>query len=169
MAAKTLQDLFVEELKDVLNAEEQIIKALPNMINAADSADLKEAFSSHLEETRGQVNRLKEIFSMLQLDSRGKTCEAMKGILKEGESTLHDYPQSAVRDAALIANGQRVEHYEIAAYGTLRTLADELGHSEAADLLQATLDEEGKADKTLTKIAKGGLLTSGINQKANKE
>lgn len=163
-----IQGLFVSELKDILSAEKQIIEALPKMVKAAESKELKEAFTNHLEETRAQVKRLEKIFSMLKMKAEiNENCEAMEGLIKEGEEAIKDYDMSAVRDANLISKAQRIEHYEISVYGTLRTFAKELGLDEAVDLLQETLDEEGAADKKLTKIAEGSLLHAGVNQKAN--
>lgn len=163
-----MKELFIEELKDVMSAEQQIIKALPNMIKAAESEDLKEAFTNHLEETRNQAKRLEKIFKMLEVSGKGETCDAMEGLIKEGDKAIQDHTKSAIRDAAIISKAQRIEHYEISAYGTLRTFAKELDLDEAVELLQESLDEEVNADKILTKIAEGSLLISGVNQKANK-
>jgi len=165
---KGIKDLLIDELHDMLNFEEQIIEALPEMVAAAESPDLKKAFESHLKETKGQLQRLEKIFKLLKIEKKQKICKAMKGIIQEGKEVLKDYKtQSPLRDAALISKAQRIEHYEISAYGTARTLAKEINLDEAADLLQKTLDEEGEADKKLTKIAEGGLLSSGINHQAN--
>ncbi len=162
----SLQELFVHELRDLYNAEQQLVSALPKMARAATSSDLQSAFTMHLEETRTHVNRLEKIFNSLGTTSVGKECEAMKGLLKEGEEAINARGDSAVKDAALIAAAQRVEHYEIAGYGTARTFADQLGFDDAADLLQDTLDEEGAADKKLTKLAEGTVFSSGINERA---
>lgn len=164
---KGIRELFIEELEDMFSAEEQIVAALPGMVSAAESPDLKTAFSSHLKETKGQIQRLKKIFKFLKIERKEKFCTATKGLVLECKGVVKDFKKSALRDAALISKAQRIEHYKIAAYGTLRTFAKQLGFSEAASLLQATLDEEGNADKKLTKIAEGGFLSSGINQKAD--
>ncbi len=165
---QNLQDLFIHELRDLYNAEQQLVTALPKMASAASTPELKEAFNHHLEQTRNHVTRLNTVFSELGTTGGGEECEAMKGLIKEGEDIINATAgNSAVKDAALIAAAQRVEHYEIAGYGTVRTYAQELGHSKAADLLQKTLDEEGKANKKLTSLAEGGLLSEGINEKAS--
>lgn len=161
-----LQELFIHELRDLYNAETQLVTALPRMAQSAHSTELKEAFNHHLDQTRNHVTRLDKIFSDLGTTGTGKQCEAMKGLIKEGEEVLNAGGDTAVKDAALIAAAQRVEHYEIAGYGVARTFAEELGYDDAAKLLQKTLDEEGNADKKLTKLAEGGLLRSGINKKA---
>jgi len=153
MKLKTLHDLYVEELKDLYSAEHQILKALPKMATAASDAQLAQAFTDHLAQTEEQVARLEEIFSKLVVSPRGKTCKAMKGLLEEGKDILDEDADPAVKDAALIAAAQRVEHYEMAGYGCVRTFARLLGEDEAADLLQETLDEEGAADEALTTLA----------------
>lgn len=162
----SLQDLFVDQLRDLYDAEGQIVKALPKMAQAAQAADLKKAFQDHLEQSRIHQQRLERIFSDLGMNTSGQHCEAMEGLLKEGEEALQLQGDPMVKDAALIAAGQRVEHYEMAAYGTVRTFADHLGYNDAEDLLQKTLNEEGQADKLLTSIAEGGLFKSGVNEKA---
>ncbi len=167
MKKENLNQLFISELKDLLNAEEQIIKALPKMVDAAESPKLKEAFETHFGETKNHVERLKKIFHLLQLEPKSEKCEAMEGLIQECKEALNEFPESSIRDAALISKAQRIEHYEISVYGTLRTFAKELGLDKVKKLLQETLDEEANADKSLTKIAEGGLLTSGINHKAN--
>jgi ferritin-like metal-binding protein YciE len=161
-----LQELFIHELRDLYSAEQQLVTALPKMAQQAHSTDLKDAFNHHLDQTRNHVSRLNEIFSNLGTTGSGEECEAMKGLIKEGEDIMKATGNADVKDAALIAAAQRVEHYEMAGYGTVRTYAEELGYNEAADLLQQTLDEEGKANKKLTSLAEGGLLSSGINKKA---
>jgi ferritin-like metal-binding protein YciE len=166
MELGSLHDLMVEELQDLHSAETQLVAALPKMAAAASDEELRTAFEHHLEETRGHVARLEEIFAQLGITGGGETCEAMKGLIAEGEEIVSAQGDSAVKDAALIGAAQRVEHYEIAGYGTARTLADELGLAEARDLLDQTLDEESTADKLLTKIATGGLFKAGINQRA---
>ena len=152
MAAENLQELFVEELRDVYDAEKQLTKALPKMAKAVESEELRTAFEEHLEITRMQVNRLEEVFKSLGLTARGKTCEGMKGLIEEGSSHIEELEGSTL-DAALIGAAQKVEHYEIATYGTLATWADLLGHQDAKDLLGQTLEEEKEADEKLTAIA----------------
>lgn len=166
---KNIKDLLIDELQDLLSAEEQIVEALPEMSNAADSSDLKKAFDSHLMETKNQIKRLHEINKLLKVKKEeDKTCKAMKGLIQEGKEVLKDYKsKSPLRDVALISKAQRIEHYEISAYGTARAIAEEMELNEIANLLQETLDEEGNADKKLTKIAEGGILTNGINRQAN--
>ncbi|MCE5318435.1 MAG: ferritin-like domain-containing protein [Parachlamydia sp.] len=163
-----IHNLFVDELQDMLSAENQIVQALPEYVKAAESSDLKDAFNHHLQETKNQVQRLEKIFKMLKIQPQGETCEAMEGLIKEAKEVLSNYSVSPVRDAAMISKAQRIEHYEISAYGTLRTFAKELDYGDIADLLKESENEEANADKKLTKIAEGGLLTSGINRKANK-
>lgn len=148
------EDLFILELKDLYNAETQIIEALPKMAKAASSSDLKKAFEDHLEETRGQKRRLEEIFDGLGLNPEGETCEATKGLIEEGEEIIKDVAEGALRDAGLIAAAQRVEHYEMAGYGAARNFASILGHSNYEKLLDETLQEEGQADKKLNALAK---------------
>jgi ferritin-like metal-binding protein YciE len=152
MKSETLEDLFVDELKDQYDAEKQLVKALPKMAKAAMSADLKQAFTGHLDETKGHVTRLEKVFELLEMKAQGKTCEAMKGLVTEGGEAIEEH-EGSVRDAALIAAAQRVEHYEIAGYGTLLSFAQQLGHDKVAKLLQATLDEEKDADERLSEIA----------------
>lgn len=153
MSVDTIEKLFIEELKDLYSAENQITKALPKMVNAATSKDLKKAFESHLRETEGQIERLVQICNILGTSPKGKSCEGMKGVLEEGSSMLHESAEGNVRDAALISAAQRVEHYEMAAYGTVRSYAEILGQSEAAKLLEQTLEEEKAGDQKLTSIA----------------
>lgn len=162
-----IRDLFLEELRDVYNAEEQILKALPSVIKASDSDELKEAFQTHFKETEHQVKRLNKIFENLGESHGRQTCEAMKGLIEECTEVIEEFPKSALRDAAIIAKAQRIEHYEISAYGSLRAFAKELDLSEASHLLKETQEEEANADKTLSKIAEGSLLASGVNHKAN--
>jgi ferritin-like metal-binding protein YciE len=153
MAAENLHELFVDELKDIYDAEKQLTKALPKMAKAAESPDLRAAFEEHLEITRMQVNRLEEVFKSLGMAARGKTCEGMKGLIEEGQEMMEELEQGATLDAALIASAQKVEHYEIASYGTLATFAEIMGHQDAKDLLGQTLDEEKEADERLTQVA----------------
>jgi len=153
MALDTLHDLFVHELKDLYSAETQITKALPKLVTAANSDELKQAFQDHLEVTEGHIQRLEDIFRDLQVTPRGKKCVGMEGLLEEGKELMKEQAQDWVMDAGLIGAAQRVEHYEIAGYGTAREHAEKLGMYPAAQLLQQTLDEEGAADKKLTEIA----------------
>jgi ferritin-like metal-binding protein YciE len=153
MALDSLHDLYVEELRDLYNAENQLLKALPKMARAASDESLSAAFLEHLEVTRGQVDRLDRIFKKLGEKPTGKKCVAMEGLIKEGKEMMEEDAEPAVLDAALIAAAQKVEHYEIAGYGTVRTYARLLGYEEAADLLQETLDEEGETDQKLTDLA----------------
>jgi ferritin-like metal-binding protein YciE len=159
--AGTIHDAFVEELRDTYDAEKQLIKALPKLAKAATSDELRSAFETHLEETRGHVERLEQVFESLEEKVRGKHCEGIAGIIEEGKSVMEEDFDEAAMDACLIAAGQRAEHYEMAAYGTLVAWARAMGHTEAADLLQETLDEEKAADEKLTTLAE-----SGINQEA---
>ena len=153
MELEHLMDLYVDELKDVYNAEKQILKALPKMAKKAEHPELRAAFEDHLAVTEEQVTRLETIFDDLGLPARGKKCKGMEGLLEEGQEMMEEDADPDVLDAAMISSAQRVEHYEIAAYGTLRTYARQLGLSEHAKLLQRTLDEEGETDKLLTRIA----------------
>lgn len=150
---KTIEDLFVEELKDIYSAETQITKTLPKLVKAASSPDLKSAFEHHLKETEGQIERLDKAFEILGTSPKGKTCDGMKGILAEGAEALQETPAGDIRDAALISAAQRVEHYEMAAYGSVRSYAENLKQQEIAGLLQETLEEEKAADKKLTDIS----------------
>jgi|ERR1043166_1005177 ferritin-like metal-binding protein YciE len=153
MKLDTLKKLYVEELRDVYNAEQQLVKALPKMAKGASSDELREALETHLDETKGHVERLEQIFEGLGESPKGKTCKAMKGLVEEGSEILDEKGEDSVLDAGIIAAAQKVEHYEIATYGTLRTWADLLNQEEAAELLQETLDEEGEADKKLNELA----------------
>jgi ferritin-like metal-binding protein YciE len=152
MSVDTVEKLFVDELKDLYSAENQITKALPKMAKAATSSELRTAFETHLKETEGQIKRLDRVFEILGKTSNGKTCKGMRGLLEEGAEVMGD-TEGEVRDAAMISAAQRVEHYEMAGYGTVRTYAELLGQNEIANLLQQTLDEEGETNKKLTKIA----------------
>jgi ferritin-like metal-binding protein YciE len=157
MELESLQDLFVEELKDVYHAEKQLIKALPKMAKAATSEDLKMAFEEHLAETEGHVERIEQIFEILGKKPATKVCKGMKGLIEEGSEVIEEDAEDEVKDAGLIAAAQRVEHYEIAAYGCLRTYARVLGNKKAEKLLQETLDEESAADEKLTQLAESGI------------
>jgi ferritin-like metal-binding protein YciE len=156
MSLDSLDKLFLEELKDVYNAEKQILRALPKMAKTADSPELRQAFTKHLKETENQVQRLERIFRELGQAARGKKCKGMEGLLEEGK-VLEEDGEPAVIDAALIASAQRVEHYEIAAYGCLRTYAQLLGYTQAEQLLQQTLEEEEAADQKLTELGESGI------------
>jgi ferritin-like metal-binding protein YciE len=153
----TLHDAFLDELRDTYDAEKQLTKALPKMVKASTSAALRDAFEAHLEETRQQVERLEQVFASLDEKARGKHCDGMEGIIEEGQAILEEDFDETTLDACLIAAAQRVEHYEMAAYGTLVAWARVLEHTEAADLLQETLDEEKAADEKLSAIAEGGI------------
>ena len=153
MKMRTLSDLLIHELKDLYSAEKQLTKALPKLVKAATHEELKKALANHLEETERQVERLDEIFGQLDASPRGPKCAAMEGLVEEGKKILEEEMDDDVRDAAIIAAAQRVEHYEIAGYGCARTFAQQLGHDKVAELLQETLDEEKAADEKLTEIA----------------
>ena len=159
--AGTLHDAFIDELHDTYDAEKQLTKALPKLAKAATSADLRKAFESHLLETKGHIDRLEQVFGSLEEKVRGKHCDGIAGIIEEGKSIMEEDFDETTMDACLIAAGQRAEHYEMAAYGTLVAWAQAMGHDEAATLLQQNLDEEKAADKKLSSIAEGG-----INQEA---
>ena len=159
MAQETnpLEELLVDELKDLYSAENQIIKALPKMAKAATAPELKRAFERHLEETRRQVERLNQIGEALDIKMTGKKCKGMEGLLEEGKEVMEEDLDENALDAGLIGAAQKVEHYEIAGYGTARTYAKHLGNKEVQKLLQQTLDEEGKTDKLLTKLAESSI------------
>lgn len=157
----SLKDLLIDELKDLYSAEKQLTQALPKMAEAATNADLKAGFETHLEETRGHLERLEQAFAKLGEKPKAKTCKAMKGLIEEGDEAIDIDAPDAIRDACLIGAAQRVEHYEIAAYGTVRALAEKIGEDEVAELLQETLDEEGATDKKLTE------LSETVNEEAN--
>jgi len=153
MKLESLENLFVHELKDLLSAEKQLVKALPKMAKGAGSQALREAIEHHLEETKGQVERLEKVFAIVGKTARAEHCKGMEGLIAEGSDLLEEDGDAAVKDAALIGAAQRVEHYEIAGYGTARTLAELMGLEEAVQLLEASLDEEKAADEKLTEIA----------------
>jgi ferritin-like metal-binding protein YciE len=155
MGMESMQDLYLHELRDIHNAEKQILQALPKMAKAAKHQELRQAFEEHQRVTEEQVRRLETIFDDLGQKPGGKKCKGMEGLIEEGEEVLKEDADPDVRDAALIAAAQRVEHYEIAAYGTARTYAQQLGFGNHAELLQRTLDEEGETDERLTKLAEG--------------
>jgi ferritin-like metal-binding protein YciE len=156
-----LHDAFLDELRDAYDAEKQLTKALPKLAKASTSPQLRAAFETHLKETQGHVQRLEQVFDSLDETVRGKHCDGIAGIIEEGKSIMDEDFDEATMDACLIAAGQRAEHYEMAAYGTLVAWARDMGHAEAAELLQETLDEEKAADEKLTSLAEGG-----INQQA---
>jgi ferritin-like metal-binding protein YciE len=169
MSMDSLKDLYIDELKDLYNAETQLIKALPKMAKKATAPELKQAFQDHLEETKGHVARLEEIFEELDEKPTGKTCKAMKGLVEEGAEVIEEDGNEAVLDAALIGAAQRVEHYEIAGYGVVRTFATLLGENDAAELLQETLDEEAAADKKLTEIAEEDINFEALSEDEEEE
>jgi ferritin-like metal-binding protein YciE len=154
MSVKTMQELLIDELKDLYSAEKQIVRALPKLAKAATSPDLKQALTNHLKETEGQVTRLEQIAEIVSKKLTGKTCVGMKGVLEEGSEVLEDTDKGTGRDAAMIAAAQRVEHYEMAGYGSAREFAKMLGLSDVASLLDETLEEEKAANKLLSGIAK---------------
>jgi len=154
MKLESLRELLIEELKDLYSAETQITKALPKLVKASSAPALQQAFEHHLEETKNHVTRLEQIFDQLNESPKGKTCEGMKGLLKEGDERMGEKGEPGVLDAGIIADAQRVEHYEIAAYGSARTYAELLGEGDIVRLLSETLDEEKAADTKLTEIAK---------------
>jgi ferritin-like metal-binding protein YciE len=155
--AGTLHDAFIDELRDSYDGEKQLTKALAKLAKAATSPQLREGFEAHLEETHGQIERLEQVFELLDEKARGKHCDGIAGIVEEGKSIMEEEFDETTMDACLIAAAQRAEHYEMAAYGTLVAWAKAMGHTEAAKLLQQTLDEEKAADKKLSKLAEGGI------------
>ena len=161
MKLESLKDLYLEQLKDLYSAETQLVQALPDMANAATSPDLKSAFNDHLRQTEEHVRRLERIFQDLQQDPKGHTCEGMKGLVKEGQEMMKMRGEASVLDAGLIAAAQRVEHYEIAGYGTVRTYAELLGKDDHVSLLERTLQEEEQTDELLTELAE-----SHVNEEA---
>jgi ferritin-like metal-binding protein YciE len=169
MKLDSLKKLYVEELRDIYSAETQLVKVLPKMAKGASSAELKQAFEDHLEQTKEHIERLEEIFNRLDQKPTGKTCKGMKGLLEEGSEMLEEEGEESVIDAGLIGAAQRVEHYEIAAYGTVRTFANLLGEEEAADLLQQTLDEEGETDKHLSELAEEIVNQEAISEDEEEE
>ena len=166
MVFNSLQNVFAEQLNDLRSAEEQLVQALPKLVGAASSDELRQAFEEHLGQTRGHLERIDDLLATSGVAQTGEVCAGMKGLVEEGSKVVAAKGDPMAKDAALIAAAQRVEHYEIAAYGTAATLADHLGLDDAAELLGQTLDEEEAADKLLTKIATGGMIRTGINQQA---
>lgn len=162
----TLHDAFLDELRDAYDAEKQLLKALPKMAKKATSEDLTAAFEAHLEETRGHVDKLEQIFGALGEKVRGKHCEGIAGIIEEGKSVMEEDFDGETMDACLIAGGQRAEHYEMAAYGTLVAWAKVMGHTEAADLFEEILEEEKAADEKLTALAEGGINQAAADEPA---
>jgi ferritin-like metal-binding protein YciE len=166
MGLHSLKDVLQEELEDLHSAEEQLIVALPKMAQAAHNDELRQAIEHHLEETRGHLKRVEEALGELGISKPSEECKAMKGLIAEGEELIQMDGDPLAKDAALIGAAQRVEHYEIAAYGTARQLADDCGYDSIKDLMDQTLDEESQADKLLNKIATGGMFKAGVNQQA---
>ena len=162
MAVQGLRELYIDELKDLYSAENQLVKALPKMAKAATSADLRSGFEEHLEQTKGHVQRLETIFQQLEESPKGKKCKGMEGLIEEGAEAIGEY-EGDLLDAALIGAAQRVEHYEIAGYGTVRAMAEELGESEQVSLLNETLEEEKATDEKLTE------LSGDVNAQANQD
>jgi ferritin-like metal-binding protein YciE len=163
MSVGTLEELFIDELKDLYSAEKQIVRSLPKLAKAASTPELQDALQTHLEETKGQVVRLEQIAEIVGKKLTGKTCNGMKGVLEEGSDVLEEVEKGSVRDAALIGASQRVEHYEMAGYGTARNFAKLLGLDDVVELLEQTLEEEKAADKKLTAISKS------VNDQAKSE
>ncbi len=169
MSLDSLNKLFLEELKDIFNAEKQLVQALPRMAKAAASSDLQAAFTKHLKETQGQVRRLEQVFREVDQTPRGKHCKGMAGLVEEGKEIMQEEGENAVIDAALISAAQRVEHYEIAAYGCLVSYAALLGHTKAVELLQQNLAEEEATDKALTELAERGINEAAYNVAGDEE
>ena len=166
MSLDSLRDVLQEQVEDLYSAEKQLVEALPKVAGAVHTDELRTAVEEHLQETRGHVTRLEEVLAQLGVSSSSTHCKGMEGLIAEGDEIVGMSGDPLAKDAALIAAAQRIEHYEIAGYGTARTLADELGFDDARDLLDQTLDEESNADKLLTKIATGGMFRAGVNQAA---
>ena len=164
MKLDTLQKLYASELRDLYNAENQLLKALPKMAKAASSEELKNAFEKHLEQTKSHVERLEQVFEELDEKPKGKTCRAMKGLVEEGSEILQQDGEESVLDAGIIVAAQKVEHYEIAAYGSVRTFAHLLGQNKAAELLQTTLDEESETNELLNKLAESIINPEAIRE-----
>lgn len=153
MKIDSLQTLLQSELMDIYDAEKRLVRALPKMAKSATSEELREAIQEHLEVTKGQVQRLEQVFKLFGFSAKARPCAGMRGLIEEGEETMNDKAEGALMDQALIGAAQRVEHYEMAAYGTVRSMAEQLGNSEAAGLLEETLNEEKEADAKLTEVA----------------
>ncbi len=167
MKITTMHDLFLEQIEDLYDAEQRLVKALPKMAKASTSDELREAFESHLEETRGHVERLQKVFGIIKVKPKGQTCPAMQGLIEEGEEVVTNIEASPLRDAGLIASANRVEHYEIAAYGSARAFAEALGLEEAVELLQETLNEEVEADENLTELAENTINEQALEVSAS--
>lgn len=157
MKIENMEELFLQQIEDLYDAEKRLVKALPKMAEASSSSQLRQAFESHLQETQGHVQRLERVFSEINKEPKSTTCDAMKGLISEGEDMISHIEQSPLRDAGLIAAGNRVEHYEMAAYGSARAFAETLGLSNAVSLLQQTLQEEKTADEKLTRLAESSI------------
>ena len=168
MQENSLQGLYVEQLRDLYNAEQQLVKALPKMAKAAKSEELRQGIEEHLEQTKGHVDRLEQIFGAMDESPKGKKCAGMEGLVDEGEEVIKEHSSGGVLDAGLIGAAQRVEHYEIAAYGTVRSFAELLGENEAVDLLQQTLEEEKETDEKLTELSKG-INTQALSSSQSEE
>jgi ferritin-like metal-binding protein YciE len=166
---ESLEDLMQDELKDIYDAEKQLTKALPKLAKKAANEDLREALQQHLQETEGHIERLEQIFEQLEMPARGKRCEGMKHLIDEGNEMIADAEEDATRDAVMIAAAQKVEHYEIASYGTLRTWANVLGKDDIASLLEETLEEEKAADEKLTAIAESSINEQAANEGEEEE
>ena len=164
MKIESLEQLLQEELRDLYDAEKQLVKAIPKMAKAASSPELREALNDHLEVTKGQVQRLEQVFESLGTKPKGKTCAAMKGLIEEGGEVLEQDATDELKDAAIIGAAQRVEHYEMAAYGTARAFAEKLGHEDVAELLQETLSEEEDADQKLTEVSAAILENISVDE-----
>ena len=167
MQFNSIQDVFEEQVNDLRSAEQQLVEALPKMAAAASSEELRAAFQDHLGETRSHLERINDVLATSGISTTGEECKGMKGLIAEGAEIVSAQGDPLARDAALIAAAQRVEHYEIAAYGTVVTLAGQLDFDDAKDTLGQTLDEESAADKRLTKIATGGMFKTGVNERAS--
>jgi ferritin-like metal-binding protein YciE len=164
MKLNTLEQLYVSELRDIYSAENQLLKALPKMAKGASSPELKDAFQKHLEQTKGHVERLEELFEQLDESPKGKTCHGMKGLIEEGSELLKEDGEDSVLDAGMIVAAQKVEHYEIASYGSVRTFANLLGRDEEAKLLQSTLDEEAETNEILNQLAESVVNPEAANE-----
>jgi ferritin-like metal-binding protein YciE len=164
MKLNTLEQLYVSELRDLYSAENQLLKALPKMARGASSPELKDAFQKHLEQTKGHVERLEELFEQLDESPKGKTCHGMKGLIEEGSELLKEDGENSVLDAGMIVAAQKVEHYEIASYGSVRTFANLLGRDQEAKLLQSTLDEEAETNEILNGLAESVVNPEAVNE-----
>ncbi|MFO7537764.1 MAG: ferritin-like domain-containing protein [Chloroflexota bacterium] len=168
MKVQNLNDLYVHQLKDLYSAESQLIEALPKMVDAASDKELKEAFQNHLQQTRQHKEKVQSLLQELESNPTSTKCKGMEGLIEEGSEAIKMEGDQAARDAALIAAAQRVEHYEIAGYGTVRSYAQELGYKESANTLEAILKQESETDELLTRLATGGILRKGVNAQAQR-